>query len=96
MTAFYIKVDYVAVCDKFEKGLGVILKNAWQHIEVMQTTDLPAVINHISDVLDFCLHQPRFMEEILRGNDAYQRQELLVIQYLHDILRNVEDLREGR
>lgn len=32
--------DFHVECDKFERGLGVILRNAWSHVEALQTTDL--------------------------------------------------------
>eukprot|EP00953_Heterococcus_sp_UTEX-ZZ885_P013175 7531-Heterococcus_DN1.PRE.1 len=41
-----------ALMDKFEKGLGGMLKNAWNHIEALQTSDLPMLIDHISAVFN--------------------------------------------
>ena len=41
--------------DVFEKGMGVMLRNAWSHVEAVQTTDLPMLIQHVGDVLhDAC------------------------------------------
>jgi hypothetical protein len=37
---------------QFEKGLGGMLKNAWNHIEALQTSDLPMLIDHISAVFN--------------------------------------------
>eukprot|EP01033_Poteriospumella_lacustris_P009517 gene9517-6820_t len=89
-------IDYFRECDKFEKGLGVILRNAWQHVEVQQTTDVHAVVEHIGGVLAANLQQSALVHDLLRNNDIYQRQEMLVFQYLHDLLKNVEEIRESR
>lgn len=91
-----MKLDYFRECDKFEKGLGVILKNAWRHIEVLQTTDLPVVVNHIADVLEADLSQRSIVDDLLRNSDVYQRQEMMVFQYLRDLLQSVEEVGESR
>lgn len=36
---------------KFEKGIGVLLANAWMHAEALQTTDLPLLCKHTSNVM---------------------------------------------
>lgn len=92
----FTKLDYFRECDKFEKGLGVILKNAWRHIEVLQTTDLPVVVNHIADVLEADLSQRSIVDDLLRNSDVYQRQEMMVFQYLRDLLQSVEEVGESR
>ena len=46
-----IPADKMDKIDKFERGIGVVLKNLWGHIEALQTTDLPALVNHIADTL---------------------------------------------
>jgi hypothetical protein len=74
----------------------VILKNAWQHIEVLQTTDLPTLLNHISEVLSSMLDQREIMGQLLQNIDIYQRQELLIFRYLRDLLKNIEEIGEGR
>ena len=37
--------------DAFEKGMGVMLRNAWSHVEALQTTDLPLLVSHVAAVL---------------------------------------------
>jgi hypothetical protein len=86
----------VAECDKFEKGVGVIMKNAWQHVEVLQTTDLPALAHHLATVLEAMLALPEFIEPLLKKSDVYQRQEVLVFYYLNKLFRHVEDIHEHR
>lgn len=48
--------------DKFEMGAGAVVKNAWQHSEAMQITDLYVLLNHIADVLEFAIDNPRRMK----------------------------------
>lgn len=96
MVSIILQIDYFRECDKFEKGLGVILRNAWQHIEVQQTTDVHAVVEHIAAVLSANLQQNNIVHDLMRTSDVYQRQEMLVFQYMHDLLKNVEEIRESR
>ncbi len=72
------------------------MKNAWSHIEVLQTTDLPALINHIADVLESTLSMPDIIEPLVKGNDIHQRQEVLVFYYLNGLMKHVEEIREHR
>lgn len=72
------------------------MKNAWQHVEVLQTTDLPALIHHIASVLEGALALPEVMDALLKKNDVHQRQEVLVFYYLNGLFRHVEDIREHR
>mmetsp|Transcript_14390 Transcript_14390/g.31516 ORF Transcript_14390/g.31516 Transcript_14390/m.31516 type:complete len:264 (+) Transcript_14390:363-1154(+) len=89
-------LDYTPNCDKFEKGLGTILRNAWQHVEVLQTTDLPALIHHIADTFEAALATREVVVALGEGGDLHQRQEVLVYYYLDGMMRRVEDIREGR
>lgn len=36
--------------DAFEKGMGIVLRNAWNHTEALQTTDIPLLVQYISEV----------------------------------------------
>lgn len=36
--------------DAFEKGMGTVLRNAWSHIEALQTTDIPLLVQYITGV----------------------------------------------
>lgn len=38
--------------DSFEKGMGIVLRNAWTHIEALQTTDIPLLVEYITGVRD--------------------------------------------
>lgn len=89
-------MDFSVECDKFEKGIGIVMRNAWQHVEVLQTTDLPALINHIADVLEATTAMPEIIEPLLKQNDIHQRQEVLVFYYLNGLIRNLGEISELR
>jgi hypothetical protein len=91
-----MQLDFPVECDKFEKGVGVMMKNAWQHVEVLQTTDLPALIQHIASVLEAALSMPEVIGPLAKRNDLHQRQEVLVFHYLNGLFRHIEDIREHR
>ena len=49
-----LKRSVRSTMDRFETSLGLTLKNAWLHVEALQTTDLPLLLSHITDVLAAC------------------------------------------
>lgn len=83
-------------CDKFEKGLGVVLRNAWNHVEAVQTTDIQALIHHIGDVLDYALQHPDYIQQCDEKGDLAMRQEVVVFSYLIAVLNRLDDLHEDR
>lgn len=83
-------------CEKFEKGLGVVLRNAWQHMEALQTTDLPLLINYIGDVLESGMENNDLLEGYSRKGDLQLRQEFLVFHYLAGLMRHIDDISEDR
>jgi len=85
-----------ATMEEFEKGMGIILRNAWKHVEVLQTTDIPALVYHISSVLDGSLASPERVEALSKANQLHERQEVLVLHYLRDVAHHVEDISEDR
>ncbi|CAN0014679.1 unnamed protein product, partial [Discosporangium mesarthrocarpum] len=36
--------------EAFEKGMGLMLRNAWTHVEAIQTTDIPLLVEYITGV----------------------------------------------
>ncbi len=91
-----IRKELVEKCDKFEMGLGLVLRNAWDHVEAIQTTDLPLLINYAVMVLQFALDHP---EQItLRVNDGTlgRRQEVIVMHYIQGLMKQVELIGEDR
>ena len=65
-------------------------------MEVLQTTDLPALITHIADTLQAALEMPEVMEALGVAGDLHQRQEVLVFYYLLDLMRHMEEIGESR
>lgn len=82
-------------CDLFEAGVGVVLRNAWSHLEVLQTTDLPALMNYVADVLEFAINNPDFQEGYASKNMS-SRQEVLVFYYMWGMFKNIDDIGESR
>ncbi|OQS07911.1 hypothetical protein THRCLA_00094 [Thraustotheca clavata] len=76
----------------FERGLGVMLKNAWLHVEALQTTDLPLLIEYVATILNNCREEPGFFSE----KDPADSQEVIVLYYLHGLLKRLEDIGESR
>lgn len=83
-------------CEKFEKGLGVVLRNAWNHVEAVQTTDIQALINYIGDVLDYAIEHPEYMRLCDDKGDLAMRQEVVVFYYLIAVLNRLDELHEDR
>ena len=88
--------DFAVECDKFERGLGIILKNAWSHVEALQTSDLTGLMNHIADVLEGALESPEVLRFHCKAGDLHQRQEIVVFYYLFDVMRHLDEISEGR
>lgn len=86
----------VEKCDKFEKGLGLVLRNAWLHMEALQTTDLPLLVNYIGDVLETGMENFDLLEMYSKNGDLQLRQEFLVFHYLGGLMRNIDDISEDR
>jgi hypothetical protein len=84
------------MCNKFEKGLGVILRNLWNHVETLQTTDMAALINHIADVFEGAAQNTDEITAYAKQNDLHQRQEVMVFYYLASILKEIEQIGETR
>lgn len=72
------------------------MRNAWQHVEVLQTTDIPALITHIGDVLEATLTMPEVIEPLLKQQDIHQRQEVLVFYYLNGLIKHLDEISELR
>lgn len=82
--------------DKFEKGLGVVLKNAWQHVEAVQTTNIQLLMNHIGDVLDHTLIDSRHIESLISKGDVHQRQEVMIFYYIVAVMRQLDFIQQDR
>ena len=72
--------------DKFEQSLGTVLKNAWFHVEALQTTDLPLLIDYIGLVLRDATDSGAgkgWLEQLESFEQFGARQEAMVLHYLH-------------
>jgi hypothetical protein len=85
-------------CDKFEKGLGVVLRNAWQHVEAVQTTDIQTLVHFVGDVLEHSLQAAGrdFVLGCLDRGDLHQRQEVLIFSYIVAVMRQLDFLQQDR
>lgn len=83
-------------CEKFEKGLGAILRNVWSHVEAVQTTDIYALMNHIADTIDYSLSNSTYIEKCLDDDNVQYLQELVVYSYLVIVLGFVDQMQENR
>lgn len=72
-----------------------MLRNAWNHLEALQTTDLPELVNYICDVLCAILDSPTSASIIFQLSDVSERQEILVFAYLAILMKNLERIAEG-
>ena len=82
-------------CEQFERGVGIVLRNAWSHAEAVQTSDLSTLIHYIGDILDSHLDFPQQMEAVFRSPEVGNRQEMLVFRYISAIIRNIESVPEA-
>ena len=48
----------LAVMTKFERGCGLTLHHAWKHIEAVQTTDIPLMVEHCVRVMHRAVERP--------------------------------------
>ena len=93
---FCYKEEQLPKMEKFEKGMGIMLRNAWNHVEALQTTDLPALIQYISDILETSLEYPDISEKNAKSEDLGNRQEILIFYYLLGLMRHIDDIHEER
>ena len=85
--------------DQFELGLGLLLRNAWLHIEALQTTDLPLLLTHIANVMRGAAEGGALHERIhaaAASGDLRGRQEEMVLHYLLALIRALDDIGEDR
>lgn len=74
----------------------MVLRNAWNHVEAVQTTDIQALINHIGDVLDFGVSNEDYVLQCHEKGDLAMRQEIMVYYYLIAVLNRLDELHEDR
>jgi hypothetical protein len=90
--------DALAKLEKFEKGLGIVLRNAWEHIEAIQTTDVPLMVNHSADMLDDAMKNEEWVKSraVSDGGKLDKRQEVIIMHYLASLVSQSDELGEER
>ena len=88
--------SHMIECDKFEFGLGGVLRACWIHVEGIQTTDLSELFQYINDVLSYAISSTTILADLHSTGNLLKSQEVLVITYIGQILRHIEILRESR
>lgn len=88
---------YAVECDKFEHSLGTVLHNAWNHTEALQTTDLPALLNHVGDVLEAGLENgATWLLSLARTGELHKKQEGMAFLYILNMMKQLEYMNEER
>ena len=87
-----VTVSIADAMKDFEVGSGIMLKHAWLHVEAMQMTDLPALVEHCGAVLNEVVVSP----DQIKGRDLTDLQEVVCISYLQTLLTHMEDIGEHR
>lgn len=88
---------HLAACNKFEKGLGTVLLNAWNHTEALQMMDMPAMVNHIADVLENSLEDGgALLDTLAHTGEIHLMQEGIVLAYIGSIAKQFEHISEDR
>ena len=74
----------------WEQSLGVLLRCAFEHIEAVQTTDLPELMKHAEEVLAAARVTP------LSDAEFDRTQETMMLRYLASVMHRAETLGEER
>jgi len=91
-----IRSDHLAKCAKFERGFGIVLKNAWTHAEAVQTTDLPLLLCHCGDVLATANGDKERVKALAAEGVLCERQEVVVMFYVRGLMKRIDDVGEDR
>eukprot|EP00752_Nemacystus_decipiens_P009609 g8586.t1 len=82
--------------DSFERGMGTVLRNAWSHIEALQTTDIPLLVEYLTGVLRDAAENPGIVASMSERGDLGGRQEVVCLSYLRGLVSRMGDYEEGR
>ena len=89
------KEEFKQAASKFEIGTGVTLKHAWLHIEALQTTDLPMMIEYICTVLTMANKKPERLHvdhpSAEGGDKRNDLQEKIVPFYILALFKGMEE-----
>ncbi|CAM9915068.1 unnamed protein product, partial [Ectocarpus sp. 8 AP-2014] len=82
--------------NSFEKGMGTVLRNAWTHVEALQTTDIPLLVEYVTGVYRDAADNPGAVEDMSLRGDLAGRQEIVCLSYLRGLVSRLSDYEEGR
>lgn len=78
--------------EAFETGMVLLLKNAWLHVEAMQTTDIPLLVEYVARVLEFSSTFPDIV-----GRKKFRRSsELMIVYFLMGLMKWIDEVGETR
>jgi len=86
----------------FEKGVGIIIKLAMAHVEVIQILDISTLMQHLATVFENADNRAYLWEQELSaefGSDFLgvdKLQEFQVIHYLANIIKHLEEIDEEK
>ncbi|KNC50351.1 uncharacterized protein AMSG_06839 [Thecamonas trahens ATCC 50062] len=83
----------------FEDNLGVVLLACVWAIEAMQTMDMPLLLQHCAETMQFALAKPEFVAGLAEAHESgvlQQCQEAVVLSYLLRVLSELDSLAEDR
>ncbi|KAF1330332.1 hypothetical protein FI667_g5034, partial [Globisporangium splendens] len=86
-----VKESTMETMQKFERGMGLTLENAWLHAEAAQTTDIPLLIEHIHNIFSYCIEDPDY----LTGKKLDNCQEVTVIHFLLGLCKQLDTIDES-
>merc|ERR1719375_1433228 len=72
-------------CQQFEECLGLLLLRSFMHLETLQLTDMPLLIEHCCMIVTYCNRSDRVPENP-------KLQETLVLGYFSSVTRHTEKL----
>lgn len=75
--------------EQFETGIALTLKNAWLHVEAMQSTDIPLMVESMSKIFDFAANYPTSVNNKKATN-------VMVIYFAMGLMKWIEDVGESR
>jgi hypothetical protein len=93
------KDEFKTAARQFECGSGVTLKHAWLHIEALQTTDLPMMVEFIASVLHAVVENPGRMQGgnmLATDTNSEDLQEKICPHYILALMKGLDAIEEDR
>lgn len=72
------------------------MRNAWKHVEALQTSDVHGLMRHIGAVIEYAINEPDYVEELVHHGSLNQTQESLVFYYLTNLMQLLDAVHEER